>query len=180
VLRPAARGGSPQPKTAAARLLAVSKAGYVARSFQQSADTRANLVLSLYSNPDAAAYASAKQACLDTVNALRILSGLQALSRSPVLEAFADSGARYDGDHESPHGDFGAQGRPLVADAENELPGWGYDGSLSDIVKDGTKMMWDEGPGGGHYENIKGNHAAMGCGIYVNGSGAVWVVQDFR
>jgi hypothetical protein len=41
-------------------------------------------------------------------------------------------------------------------------------------------MMWDEGPGGGHYDNIAGDQKEAGCGIYVTPSGAVWVIQDFK
>ena len=55
-----------------------------------------------------------------------------------------------------------------------------YDVWTAAIVQAGTKMMWAEGPGGGNYENIKGNHASVGCGFYVNADGEVWVVQDFR
>jgi uncharacterized protein YkwD len=167
-------------KTAAPNTLAAAKSGYVTGSFRQFSDNAKNLSLSLYANPVPADYAAGRKACLDTVNALRKLVGLAPVAESAALVAFADSGAHYDSDRGAAHGHFGTQGRTLVADAENELPGWDYGGSLAAIVQAGTQMMWAEGPGGGHYENIKGNHAFMGCGFYVNAAGEVWVVQDFR
>ena len=35
-----------------------------------------------------------------------------------------------------------------------------------------------EGPGGGHYENMMGNYASLGCGVYIQGDG-ITIVQDF-
>ena len=52
-------------------------------------------------------------------------------------------------------------------------------GSVMNIIDLGTEMMMNEGPGGGHHDNILGDHTAVGCGIFVTDSGAVWVVQDF-
>ena len=41
--------------------------------------------------------------------------------------------------------------------------------------------MWNEGPGGGHYENMKSPTAKeVWCGFYTAPDGAVWSVQDFR
>lgn len=81
----------------------------------------------------------------------------------------------------SAHAHFGAVD-PNPADAENELPGWPLKDykTVSAIMVKGTKMMWDEGPGGGHYENIKGSHTTVGCGIHITAAGDVWIVQDFR
>ena len=40
-------------------------------------------------------------------------------------------------------------------------------------------MMWAEGPGGGHYETMKGNFNEVGCGLFVE-NGVVTITQDFR
>lgn len=41
--------------------------------------------------------------------------------------------------------------------------------------------MRNEGPGGGHYENMKSATATkVWCGFYTTPSGDVWSIQDFR
>ena len=73
----------------------------------------------------------------------------------------------------------------LVGDgeAENEVPGWDISfggGTISGVIDSGLQMMWDEGPGGGHYENMNSSDfTELGCGIYVTGANQVWVVLDF-
>ena len=43
----------------------------------------------------------------------------------------------------------------------------------------GIKMMYDEGPGGGHHDNMMGKHTRLGCGIHVEGD-EITIVQNFR
>ena len=67
--------------------------------------------------------------------------------------------------------------------AENAIPGWpGSDyGGVPGVVTGGLKMMWDEGPGGGHYESMASRqYTKIGCGITVTSRGDVWVVQNFK
>ena len=45
-------------------------------------------------------------------------------------------------------------------------------------VKMCMKAFDDEGPGGGHYENMMGPYAKLGCGIYVQGQ-QLTIVQDY-
>jgi hypothetical protein len=41
--------------------------------------------------------------------------------------------------------------------------------------------MWDEGPGGGHYENMKSTDSTrVACGFYITPGGDVWSVQNFQ
>lgn len=41
-------------------------------------------------------------------------------------------------------------------------------------------MMFAEGPGGGHYENMKDpNVRSVACGVARGASGDVWMVHDF-
>ena len=40
-------------------------------------------------------------------------------------------------------------------------------------------MMWAEGRGGGHYDNLAGRYTQVGCGVFVDGD-LVTVVQAFR
>lgn len=49
------------------------------------------------------------------------------------------------------------------------------------FIKGCLQGMWNEGPGGGHYENMKSPTAKeVWCGFYTAPDGAVWSVQDFR
>ena len=45
-------------------------------------------------------------------------------------------------------------------------------------IRQGIKQMWEEGPGGPHYENILGKFKEIGCGIHVAGN-EITVVIDF-
>jgi hypothetical protein len=40
-------------------------------------------------------------------------------------------------------------------------------------------MMWAEGPGGGHYDNMVGDATHTACGVYTTPEGKVWMIQDF-
>ena len=115
------------------------------------------------------------------VNRYRRKLGLRPLRRASDLEACAAEGARADHASGQPHGHFvGTQGCG-IAFAENEIPRWplDYAGSVTNTIKKGIADMWAEGPGGGHYENMKGDYTELGCGIFVDGS-AVTVVQDYK
>jgi hypothetical protein len=65
--------------------------------------------------------------------------------------------------------------------AENAVPGWPMGSGVRSVVAEGLEMMWDEGPGGGHYENMASRrYSEVGCGVYVTSGNRVWVVQNFR
>jgi hypothetical protein len=38
------------------------------------------------------------------------------------------------------------------------------------VIHDGLAVMWGEGPGGGHYENMRGPYSQLGCGVFVSGA----------
>jgi uncharacterized protein YkwD len=131
--------------------------------------------------PATAAGASDLELCVDEVNRYRKKLGLRALRRSADLEACAAEGARADHASGQPHAHFmGTQGCG-IAFAENEIPRWplDYAGNVTNTIKKGIADMWAEGPGGGHYENMKGDYTELGCGIFVDGS-SVTVVQDYK
>ena len=168
----------------AAWTLSVGMANFQPGSYAQSTASAKGLVLTLAkSATDTATWAAEKKLCLDTINALRASLSLPKVAWSKSLEAFADQGARYDSERNKAHAHFGAFSvRAVPSDAENAIPGWPIKNykTVAKVVFDGAKMMWDEGPGGGHYENIKGSHTQVGCGIYVTPSGGVWVIHDFK
>ncbi len=175
----------PMPaKTSAGHTLSVSMAGYQTGNFPQAGTMGNGLTLALArSATDTAAYAAEKKLCLDTINAFRAKVGLPPVAWSKSLEAFADQGARYDSERNVAHGHFSAFSKGAVpSDAENAVPGWPLKSykTVSAVVAKGAEMMWAEGPGGGHYENIRGSQTLVGCGIYVTPAGAVWVLHDFK
>jgi len=119
--------------------------------------------------------------CVEETNRYRKRAGKPLLTRSSELEAFAAAGAAVDAKAKQAHRHFShvAYPHPYREMGENEIPWWPerQHGSVRDIIKFGLAGMWDEGPGGGHYENLVGNFTRVGCGIHV-ADGAVTVVQD--
>jgi uncharacterized protein YkwD len=170
--------------SAGSYVIGVSKVNYQNGSFPQALASATGLILTLSKSPtDTATYAAEKKLCLDTINACRAKLNLKPVTWSKSLEAFADEGARYDAGLNAAHSHFGKFSvRAVPADAENALPGWPIKNykSVAAVVQKGTEMMWNEGPGGGHYENIKGDQTTVGCGVFVTATGNIWVVQDFK
>jgi hypothetical protein len=113
------------------------------------------------------------QACVDRINGFRATKGLPALARRTDKEACADGQAKSDSETGTAHGSF----NQCDDWAQNECPGWG---SIDDVIENCIQMMWDEGPGGGHYENMIGNRTQVWCGFYTTPAGKVWSVQDFK
>jgi hypothetical protein len=123
-----------------------------------------------------------QQHCVDVINQYRATIGRPPLARSAALDQCASQGAQADSQSGWPHGHFSqTNGCNGVAWAENEIPGWpGGPSGVMQVIDEGLQMMWEEGPGGGHYENMSGDSTQVGCGVFVTGSGDVWVVQDFK
>jgi uncharacterized protein YkwD len=121
--------------------------------------------------------------CVSETNRYRASAGKKPLRRSSEMEAFAAEGARLDGNAHRAHHHFatGSFRGSYSGLAENELPWWPLSryGSLREIMRQGIASMWGEGPGGGHHDNMLGDYAEMGCGIYIRGD-EVTVVQDYR
>jgi hypothetical protein len=132
---------------------------------------------------DGGEYEAELQFCVEYINELRASVDQPALTRSSALEDCAGTAAVEDAKSGAAHGHFQqTRGCGGTAFAENEVPGWPlsrYD-SLRTLVQAGADMMFAEGPGGGHYENIVGDYTEVGCGIHITDSDAVWVVHNFR
>jgi uncharacterized protein YkwD len=124
------------------------------------------------------------QRCVDDINQYRATLGRPAYARSSALEAYASAGAESDGQSGNAHGHFGAtSGGNGIAFAENEVPGWPGKsfGGLNGVIDGGLKAMWDEGPGGGHYDNMAStSYTSVGCGTYTTSTGDIWVTIDFK
>jgi uncharacterized protein YkwD len=133
---------------------------------------------------DGGASADLLQHCVDVINTYRATLNVPAYTRSSALEAFAATGAESDSQTGTAHGHFIAtSGGNGIAFAENEVPGWplAQYGSVSAILDQGFQMMWAEGPGGGHYENMSSTqYTSAGCGTYTTSDGMVWITTDFK
>jgi hypothetical protein len=135
---------------------------------------------SMKGDPDVIAAAAA--ACVDQVNQLRASVGDPPLARSSRIDQFSTEAAHVDGEAHQAHKYFtetnGGHGTAL---AENVIPWWKVSdyGSIANIVRKGVTMMWEEGPSGYHYVNMRGRYSEMGCGIAVL-NGEVTVSQDFH
>jgi hypothetical protein len=118
------------------------------------------------------------------INGYRATLGREAYARSASLESFAAEGAQSDSQTGQAHGHFiSTSGGNGIAFAENEVPGWPGKqyGGLSGVIDQGLQMMWNEGPGGGHYENMASTkYSSAGCGTFTTSSGDIWVTIDFK
>jgi hypothetical protein len=124
------------------------------------------------------------QHCVNVINDYRATLGRAAYTRSSALEDFAAAGAQSDSQTGQAHGHFGSTGGGHgIAFAENEIPGWPGKqyGGLRGVIDGGLKAMWDEGPGGGHYENMSSDqYTSAGCGSFTTSAGDIWVTIDFK
>lgn len=122
----------------------------------------------------AASTGTASGDCVATINAYRAKVGQPALARWSDQEACASNEARSDSSSSKAHGAFGS----CQEMAQNECPGW--PGPAGEMIKGCLKAMWAEGPGGGHYENMRGKYTKVACGFHALPNGDVWAVQNFR
>jgi uncharacterized protein YkwD len=131
---------------------------------------------------DAGTLADSAAFCVEEVNRFRATVGAPALTRSSRIDAFSTDAAHVDGEAHEAHSYFRmTNGGNGTARAENVIPWWkaAQYGSVRTVVRQGLAMMWAEGPGGSHYENMKGNYTEMGCGVFIS-NGEVTVSQDFH
>jgi hypothetical protein len=117
----------------------------------------------------------AAQACVDTINQYRASLGLPAYTRWSSGESCVDQQAQADAQSNTPHSAFGNCGEF----AQNECPGW--PGPPASMIGSCLQMMWGEGPGGGHYDNMTSQqYTQVACGFYTAGDGSVTATQDFK
>jgi hypothetical protein len=139
------------------------------------------LVVALLAVQKAGPYEAELQYCVDQTNAYRGTVGRAPLARSVALETYAAKSARVDAASRVPHQHFAKTNGGGISFAENLIPWWPLERyrTIHEIIKRGLAGMWAEGPKGGHYRNIAGRYAEIGCGIYSDGE-RVTVVQEFR
>jgi hypothetical protein len=124
--------------------------------------------------PGAGGDGSAASICVDLINQYRQSIGAPPLARWSAAEACSNQESAQDAASGRAHGSFGQCGEM----AQNECPGW--PGPESQLLQGCLKMMWDEGPGGGHYDNMASrSYTQVACGFACNGN-ECWAVQNFR
>jgi uncharacterized protein YkwD len=120
--------------------------------------------------------------CVAETNRFRAQAGQPAVARAEALEAFATEGAREDHESATPHGHFQRTGGGGVAFAENACPGWlgwNVQGTVQATIANCLAAFFSEGPGGGHYDNMMGPYATVGCGWYIDANDSITIVQNF-
>jgi|GEM_PF-1935350 len=113
--------------------------------------------------------------CLNAINAYRASIGRSALTlkNDATTNSCVDKQSADDGAIGAAHRNFGKCGES----AQNECPGWG--GETGTAQNGCLKMMWGEGPGGGHYENMaNAAYRQVSCG-YAQVGGKLWMIQNF-
>ena len=121
--------------------------------------------------------------CVEEVNRLRATVGAAPLGHSDSIEVFSNDAARSDTEVREAHHYFRmTNGGNGTARAETMIPWWPVSryGSAHTVVKQGLAMMWAQGPGGSHYDILRGNYTEIGCGVFVASNGDVTVSQDFH
>lgn len=127
---------------------------------------------------------------VERVNAYRAQKGLPPLLYDATISAFALRGSQqYAKDH-TPHAHFAAnaQGAPGFGSkaAENQGDPSGVPAMDADPTRSGQKqidtmmkLMMDEGPGGGHYDNMMNpRFRRIGIGLFYAG-GKLYLTNDF-
>ena len=127
---------------------------------------------------------------VDSLNAYRAKAGLGPLLYDAKISAFALEGSKELAQNHAPHAHFAssAQGAPGFGSrsAENQGDPSGVRAMDPDPVTSGKKqiavlleIMMNEGPGGGHYDNILNpSYRRVGVGLYESG-GRMYLTNDF-
>lgn len=127
---------------------------------------------------------------VDRVNAYRAQKGLPALLYDAKISAFARRGSEQLARDHSAHAYFAAnaKGAPGFGSraAENQGDPRGVPALDGDAAQNGKKqidimlkLMMDEGPGGGHYDNMMNPHfRRIGIGLFYAG-GKLYMTNDF-
>src|SRR5262249_19928972 len=114
--------------------------------------------------------------CLSTINSFRSKVGLPPYERWTKAETCAADQAKSDSQTGTGHGAFARCGEL----AQNECPAF-PSASPSQALSACLAAMWQEGPGGGHYDTMTSKqYTKVACGVFVTASGQTWAVQDFR
>jgi uncharacterized protein YkwD len=124
---------------------------------------------------------------LDALNSYRAANGASALVLDSDLDNFAGTGSQQLAAGGAAHGHF----MQAISDktiwtsgfcggaGENQAPNWPVNGDENATIDGILKAMMDEGPGGGHHDNIVNPaYVSVGVGLLVQ-SGGLYLTNDF-
>lgn len=116
--------------------------------------------------------------CVAEINRYRAMVGAAALPLWSEAQSCTTDQCQSDAASMRAHGAFGT----CTELGQNECPGWGgWHGDPTVVVRDCLAAMWAEGPGGGHYENMRRTTwKKVSCSVYVAPNGEVTAIQNFR
>jgi len=117
--------------------------------------------------------------CAAETNRYRARLHLPSVTRSAAVEAYAGTAARADHASQVAHSYTDGLHGHSGAFAENEAVRWPFTPPVQRVVAEAIAAFWREGPGGPHYENVRGDWRVVGCGVWAE-QGTVTVVQHFR
>lgn len=125
---------------------------------------------------------------LDALNAYRAQAGVGALVVDDRLSTFSTTASMQLEASGQAHGYFVAQSNSGAlwqqgfcgSAAENQAPGWPTNGNVDATVDAILKAMMDEGPGGGHHDNILAAQSTrVGVGLVIDANQRLWFTNDF-
>jgi hypothetical protein len=126
---------------------------------------------------------------LDMLNMYRSQAGVGSLVVDAQLSMFSTTASNMLEATGQAHGYFMSQGSALWTEgfcssaAENQAPGWAlssFGGSVDATVDAILKAMMDEGPGGGHHDNIlAASSTRVGVGLVIDAQQQLWFTNDF-
>ncbi len=127
---------------------------------------------------------------VDRVNAYRAQKGLVPLLYDAKISAFARRGSEQLARDHVPHAHFAANAKGAPGFGSRAAENQGDPGGVPALDKDPTrngqkqidimlKLMMDEGPGGGHYDNMmNARFRRIGIGLFYAG-GKLYMTNDF-
>ena len=126
---------------------------------------------------------------LDALNMYRAANGVAALVLDDQISAFSLTASMELKKSNTAHQYFMQQAQSGAiwkegfcnGAAENQAPNWPIpNGDVDKVVDAILKAMMDEGPGGGHHDNILNSKMTrVGAGIYVDENTRLWFTNDF-
>jgi len=128
---------------------------------------------------------------LDVLNMYRAQAGVGPLVVDDQLSMFSTTASNMLEATGQAHAYFMQQGQSgalwsqgfCTSAAENQAPAWplsSFGGSLDATVDAILKAMMDEGPGGGHHDNIlAASSVRVGVGLVIDAQQQLWFTNDF-
>jgi len=125
---------------------------------------------------------------LQTLNMYRAQNGAPALVLDDQLSLFSTTASQMLEATGQAHGYFIQQSSSGAlwsqgfcnSAAENQAPGWPVNGDEDATIDAILKAMMDEGPGGGHHDNIlAASSTRVGMGLIVDAQQQLWFTNDF-